>query len=99
MLSPDIFRKISTWIGNDGGNYGQLDTIQQQLSPFIALDSGKDTPAPPVGPALVPMVSMLWLSIRITILGLPKGLAMLFMLELQSTMWVSHFFSFHPCKF
>ena len=35
MLSPDIFRKISTWIGNDGGNYGQLDTIQQQLSPFI----------------------------------------------------------------
>ena len=58
----------------------------------LALEAGKATPAPPVGPTLVPMVSMLWLSIRITMLGLPTRLAMLFLLELQSTMWVSHFF-------
>ena len=65
----------------------------------LALKAGKATPTPPVGSTLVPMVSMLWLSVRITMLGLPTRLAMLFLLELRSMMWVSHFFAFHPCKF
>ena len=48
----------------------------------LALEARMATPEPPVGPALVPMVSMLWLSIRITMLGLSTRLAMLFLLEL-----------------
>lgn len=53
----------------------------------------------PSGQRWVPRVWISWLSVRITMLGPPTRLAMLFLLKLRSTMWVSRFLVFRPRKF